>query len=69
MHIVNFQSSYFAFACLYLFLNVYYKYIMLRFSIPPLIKTPTPRFIRYPENFQPTLLLGPLRSRSFGTQE
>ena len=42
MHIVNSQSLYFVFACLYLFLNIHYKYIMLRFSIPQFIKTLSP---------------------------
>ena len=42
-------------ACIYSFNNIYYKYIIFRFSIPPSIKT-TPLVI-YPGNFQSTLLL------------
>ena len=51
IHIVIFWSSYFVFCCLYSFLNIYYKYIIFRFSIPPAF--------RYLENFQPSLLMRP----------
>ena len=46
---------YFVFACLYSFVNIYYKYTIFRFSMPPSIKTNP--FITYPGNFQTTLLL------------
>ena len=42
---VNSQTLYFVFACLYLVPNIHYKYIMLRFSIPQFIKTPSPRLL------------------------
>ena len=61
-----FKVHIFVFACLHSFLNIYYKSITVRFYI--LIKIPP--LIRYPENFQPTLLLrNPSPSRLFGTQE
>ena len=39
-NIVNFWSSYFVFACLYSFLNIYYKYKFMDFPSSSLIKTP-----------------------------
>ena len=49
---VNIYSS-------YLFLNIYCKYIIFQFSIPPLINPPTHPLIRYLQHFQSTLLLRP----------
>ena len=62
IHIVNFKNPYFVFACLYSFLNIYYKYITYQFSIPPLIKK---RLLDIREISNHPII----KTLSFGTQE